>query len=172
MHKRELPELSQRLSQLADALGGKAPSPAGLLVWGDALSECERDDVLNALSDWPKSHAKMPVPAEMLKACRERAAARREQQAGDDLRAEKSAPGLRAAFQNADSEIARRELAKIKHILSDCHPGLVAGSFAPISGRPNADPKDWARVLRVKHESGETLSLYQIEAYKGALGLQ
>lgn len=71
MHKQEIPELSQRLAQLADALGGKAPSPAGLLVWGDALSECRTDDVKAVLTDWPKSHTKMPSPAEVLKRCRE-----------------------------------------------------------------------------------------------------
>lgn len=70
MQKQELPELAQRLSQLADALGGKAPSPAGLLVWGDALSECRFDDVRSALTDWPKSHQKMPTPVEILKICR------------------------------------------------------------------------------------------------------
>lgn len=130
MHKHELPELSQRLAQLADALQGKAPSPAGLLVWGDALSECARDDVLAVLSDWPKSHAKMPLPNEVLKLCRERVSARIESRAAEyakDNHKPWSPQELRGS-----SEVARRELAKIRAILA----------------KPKRGPKEWAtRIL-------------------------
>src|SRR5512139_402776 len=107
MHKQELPELSQRLAQLADALGGKAPSPAGLLVWGDALAECKTDDVKATLTDWPKSNTRMPSPADVLKRCRELAAARREAQ--DAIERAKGG-GLEKVFANATTDVAKSAL--------------------------------------------------------------
>ena len=35
----------------------------------------------------------------------------------------------------------------------------------------DVDPKEWARVLRVRHESGENLCQAQIDAYRAALGI-
>lgn len=167
MHKQELPELSSRLSQLADALGGKAPSPAGLLVWGDALAECRTDDVKAVLTDWPKSHTKMPSPAEILKSCRELAAARRE--AAEAIERAKGGGGLEKVFANANTEVARAALKGILEMLADCKPGLVAGTFHPISGRPDADHKAWAKKLKARHEAGESLSPQQIQMYRSAL---
>ena len=36
----------------------------------------------------------------------------------------------------------------------------------------DVDPKEWARVLRVKHESGENLCQAQIDAYRAALDIK
>jgi len=36
----------------------------------------------------------------------------------------------------------------------------------------DVDPKEWARVLRVRHESGENLCQAQIDAYRAALGIK
>lgn len=171
MNKNELPELSQRLAQLSDALGGRTPSPAGLLVWGDALAECRMEDVQAALTDWPKKHGKMPVPADILKIARERVSERVENQAKRDALAT-DGKALAPVFRAADSAVARRELAKIKEILKDCHGGLVAGTFRHIAGNSSMDPKDWARVLRVRHESGEQLGVMQIRNYRAALNLE
>ena len=169
MTKSDLPELSQRLSQLADALGGRPPSPAGLLVWGDALSECWVDDVQIALSEWPKKHTKMPAPADVLKLARERVSNRVESQVKRD--AMEDGKALAPAFKAANSAVARRELAKIKEILKDCRGGFVAGTFTHISGNSSMDPLGWARVLRVRHESGEQLGVMQIRNYRAALNL-
>lgn len=168
MHKHEIPELSQRLSQLADALSGRAPSPAGLMVWADALDSVDFDDVRAALTDWPKRNVKMPAPSDIRKSAMERVSTRIE----ETSRRNNASPGFDPEGWNPTSEVGRRELAKMRDILSDSSPGLVAGSFHHIGGRPNADHKEWARVLRVKHESGESLSLTQIAAYKGALGIE
>lgn len=80
MQKHELPELAKRLTQLAEALQGRAPGASGLVVWLDALEECPFADVQSVLTDWPKSNARMPVPADVLKLCRERMSRRIEQQ--------------------------------------------------------------------------------------------
>lgn len=60
-------------------------------------------------------------------------------------------------WNKGDPAVAADQLAKI------------ADSIAAING---LDPKDWARVLRVQHEGGATLSPAQIAAYRGALGLE
>ncbi len=70
MQKTDLPQLEERLKELSEALGGKPPSKAALKVWLDALTEFQTDDVWWVLTDWPKSHAKAPLPAEVLKLCR------------------------------------------------------------------------------------------------------
>jgi hypothetical protein len=171
MNKSDLPELSQRLSQLADALGGRSPSPAGLLVWGDALQECRMDDVQAALSDWPKKYSKMPVPADILKIARERVSTRVEELAAQNAVGPDKA--LRAVFTApVDSRIARRELAKMKEILSDCTGGYTARTWRQIAGNSSLPPLDWAHVLRVRHESGEQLSLMQIANYRAALRIE
>jgi len=36
----------------------------------------------------------------------------------------------------------------------------------------DVDPKEWARVLKVKHESGENLCQAQIDAYRAALDIR
>jgi len=169
MTKSELPELSQRLAQLADALGGRSPSPAGLMVWGDALAESRMDDVQAALSDWPKRYSKMPVPADILKIARERVSDRVETEA--KRHATEEGKVLGRVFKAANSAVARRELAKIKEILKDCHGGLVAGTWRHIAGNSSLDHLEWARVLRVRHESGEQLGVAQIRNYRLALNL-
>ena len=116
MQKQELPELSQRLSQLADALGGKAPSPAGLLVWGDALNECRFDDVKVALSDWPKKNIKAPAPADILKVCRERVSIRIEDE----------------ARRNAEWKSARHFLRKAGKSFA---PGANSGGYGTLAHR-------------------------------------
>lgn len=59
-------------------------------------------------------------------------------------------------------------LDRIKKILAGCTGCVVAGTWRHISGA-NVDPRDWARVLRVRHESGEYLGVAQIDAYRAAL---
>lgn len=153
MNKSELPELSQRLAQLADALGGRAPSPAGLMVWGDALQECRTDDVKIALSDWPKKNVKMPSPADILKVCRSETSRRLEDEAEQNRRA---APTLKGALRSAADGPTETGRAALREILS-------------ILKSPKPDPKDWARVLKVREESGETLDSHQSRMWREAL---
>jgi hypothetical protein len=113
MTKHELHELANRLTQLADALNGKPPSPAGLLVWLDALGELPLATVLAVLSDWPKANSRMPVPADILKLGRDRVSNSVEKRSERD----KQTPGFSVDRLNPNSPIARAELAKIQQIL-------------------------------------------------------
>ena len=50
--------------------------------------------------------------------------------------------------------------------------GYVAGTFQHIGGKgPEADHREWAKILKAKHEAGEHLGTRQIAAYREALGL-
>lgn len=68
----DITELSRRLCELADALNGKHPTSAAMKVWFDALQDVAVSDVLHVLTEWPKTHVKPPVPAEVLRLCRDR----------------------------------------------------------------------------------------------------
>lgn len=152
MRPTDLPELERRLTDLADALGGRAPSKAALRVWLDTLAECTMPDVSSVLTDWPKSHAKPPLPAEVLKACRDRLSDRIERQAAvdreagktfsvDRLKGDPNSPAYRA-FQAALAELKRK---------------------------PKPGPKDWAWRLREKEIRGEFLYPVQRENWRAAL---
>lgn len=189
MEKHEVPLLSQRLAQLAEVLDGKAPSPAALLVWLDALKHVRMDDVQAAISDWPKKHTKMPVPADIVKLAGERTSARVEA-AGVRNRESTGAVADMAhpVRHNPNSPVAKAELAKINDMLADCKGGLVAGHFRQAAGNSEMDPKGWAKTLRlaeqiqetyphepekwkVAHLDGKRLLPIQREMWRDALGM-
>ena len=72
MRKDDLSRLGDRLGELADYYGLKAPTPKALLVWGDALEAVQWADVAPVLTDWPKSHARFPSADAILNIARDR----------------------------------------------------------------------------------------------------
>jgi hypothetical protein len=156
MRKSELPELSTRLAQLADALASRAPSTAGLAVWLDALAECAMADVLAVLVDWPKSHAKMPLPADVLRLCRDRMTDRTERQAAEfakSARAQWSPEKLRGDTASPQYLAFRRALATGKR-------------------RERPHPKAWAHKLRDREAAGEQLLSTASDAWRAALRME
>lgn len=151
-------ELARRLANLADALGAKAPGASGLAVWLDALSECDGSDVWAVLVDWPKSHAKMPLPVEVLKAAREAAAARRE----------RIAEGERKAADVAAKRLAQTMDGEFAGAKSDAWKAAQR-AIAEIRKRPKPSGKDWAYALRDKDARGEFLYPAQRENWRAAL---
>jgi regulator of protease activity HflC (stomatin/prohibitin superfamily) len=169
VRREELAIVAERLSELAEVLGGKAPSAKALPVWLDALAECPIDDVKFAFTDWPKRAVKMPAPADILKACRERMSARAEREGQQErIEGKALAPIYR---RQGTSEAELKAKAEIRAILAGCSRGFIAGTFQHIGGRNSADPLEWARVLRVRHEAGEILGSMQVANYRSALGL-
>ena len=126
MQKHDLPDLAKRLAELADALQGKAPSAAGILVWLDALGECSADDVRAVLSDWPKSHGKMPMPNEVLKLARDRLSGRIERTAAENAKDNRK-PWSPDALRGS-TEVGKEHLRRIKAALA----------------RPKPSRKEWA----------------------------
>lgn len=158
MQKHELPELAGRLAQLADALGGRAPSPAGLLVWLDALAECSMPDILAVLTEWPKRHHKMPLPAEVLAQARARLSERVESQAEKNRREAPSLADMIAGLRRNMSDEAKAAREQIADWLKS-------------SGANGRNWRAWARELKAREEAGEPLSEVQREAWRTALRL-
>jgi hypothetical protein len=167
MQKHELAALSTRLTELADALGARAPGAGGVVVWGDALSGHSFDDVQNALTDWPRRNTKMPAPADIVKVCGERQGNRIERQAA----ANRESAGSFDGVPNPNSVVAKFEVLRMREILSDCHGGFVGGNFEHIAGNSAMDAKLWAKKLQIKEALGEDVSPTQASAWREALGM-
>lgn len=152
----DLPELDRRLSELADAFGTRPPSKGALNVWLDALKECQFDDVKSVLSDWPKSHAKAPLPAEVLKACRTMMSERIERQAEINRQTAPTIADLVEGLKrnlSPESKKAREEIA-----------ARLASANSKVK-----DHKAWAKKLKARDESGEQLLECQRNAWREAL---
>jgi hypothetical protein len=131
MHREQTDMLMMRLLELSQAgLVGKVPGPKGGVVWLDALKHFTMPDILSVLTDWPKFNSRMPVPADIVAACR-----------GRELRRFTSqvSKALEGVWDGGDSEVARRELAKIKNILKDCDGLPVAGTWHHVAGNSKMD---------------------------------
>lgn len=151
MQRSDLPMLEDRLQQLADALGGRAPSAAGLLVWLDALKEVHFDDVKAALSDWPKSNVRMPAPAEILKATREATSRLIEARAAEFSKGNRAPVPAPKGDPNSPAYLAFK------------------AAMVELKKRPRPQGKDWAWKLREREISGEELLPVQRENWRSAL---
>ena len=69
-----------------------------------------------------------------------------------------------------DQEVGAAALGNIRGQLSNGKRGLICGTFHHIG--IDIDSMEWARVLRVRHESGEPLNTAQIDLYRSALRLE
>lgn len=157
MQKFDVPQVQQRLTELAGALGGKAPTPSAMQVWLDALAECHVDDVKAALADWSKEHTRMPAPADILRAARTRLSDRVEEE----------------SRRNNASALRPEDLRPRTHPAEDPQAWAAYQQFCRkfrtlLANRPA--PKAWAYALRAKEEAGEPLLLIQREKWRMALG--
>lgn len=154
MKPQDLKVLKTRLDELAAYFDKREPTAAALKVWNDALEECQLDDVLCVLTDWPKSHRQMPLADEVLKLCRSLLSARVERQAEIDRNNAGTLAELVAGLRDnlsPQSAMARDEIrcwAQVKRNLS---------------------PKAWARKLKERESAGEVLSDVQRLAWREAL---
>ena len=138
----DLKALETRLNELSEALGGRPVSAGALKVWRDTLAECAFSDVLFVLTDWAKSHAKAPLPSEVLRLARDRRSQSIEDQAKRDA---VGAPEFAPEKFVANTDIAHRAMAEIRKILSV----------------PKPDPRIWASRLRDRKQAGEKLTWAQ-----------
>lgn len=124
----DIPMFTAAVLELADALGHRAPTPAGMTVWLQTMKEFPFPDVRTQLDAWAKRSTKMPAPADLWKACNDARTERIEQQAKvDGVRHQREAD---AAFKRSDKlGLALRALAVS---LRDQLP---------------RDPKEWAHSL-------------------------
>ncbi|HSV73525.1 MAG TPA: hypothetical protein VLH79_07185 [Chthonomonadales bacterium] len=149
----DTPALALRLAHLADVLGARAPSSAALALWADALAECAAADAFATLADWPRSNARMPTPADILRITRERISERIERTAADHARANRQ-PWSVERLRSAPGSTAHVDaLAAIRRALA----------------QPRPHPRAWAERLRDREHAGETLGYQQRRLWRAAL---
>ena len=78
-------------------------------------------------------------------------------------------------FRDLCRAAPRAELLKVTHQPKP-DPEKVAEVVGVVKSKltqlPKADPKDWARKLKARHDKGEKLAAHQIAAYRQALGFE
>jgi len=135
--------LHERLTELADALGAKAPGEAGVKAWYIALKDFPIDEVVDALDTWLRTKPKMPAPADVRSILAGRLSDRIERQAIKD----KLEFAQGAARILGDPQIARLHLQRIWTILKNSRPH---------------DPDDWWHRIIGRWRLGESLEYAQI----------
>jgi hypothetical protein len=72
MNEQQIAQLQQRLQELADAYGAREVTAGAVRVWHDALKPYSYPLIQGVLTDWPKTHSKMPVPSDIVEICEKR----------------------------------------------------------------------------------------------------
>lgn len=67
MQKHDLENLASALNGLAEVFDKKPVTQKAVEIWFDTLREFAAERVIGLLLAWPKTHGKMPLPAELWK---------------------------------------------------------------------------------------------------------
>jgi len=76
MKQSEMQQVGARLAELAEFYDRKPPTPNALKVWADAFTGCSLADVMDVLTDWPRSKRAFPIASEVVEGCQARNAER------------------------------------------------------------------------------------------------
>lgn len=136
MDRIQVKEMEARLRELAEYYGVKPPSAPALKIWYDVLGASYWPDVASAFTDWPKRSGSMPTADRIFKIANERVSERVEE---ESRRHRAEAGSFRLENLKPNSDVAYRELAKIKAILAS----------------PRPHPKAWAGKLVARHLAGD-----------------
>lgn len=112
MIKADIPTLAKQLNALAEVFDKKPVTPGALEVWFDTLRDFPCEQVMALLIGWPKSHSKMPVPAEVWKAMNEWSIEQRERKSALERQVPAFHPGVGGRQAEAFIEQMRRTLNK------------------------------------------------------------
>jgi len=72
----EMQQVGVRLAELAEFYDRKPPTSNALKVWADAFTGCSLADVMDVLTDWPRSKRSFPIASEVVESCQARNAER------------------------------------------------------------------------------------------------
>lgn len=147
MNQSDLPTLRDRLTELAEALGGKAPGEGGVKAWLLALRDFAMPDVTDALDQWLRTKTKMPAPADVRLILAGRLSDRIEAKAVAE-RAEFAA-GAKRIVSESQRRFARHQLDHIATILDSYR-------------KRDEDPDAWWHALIARWRKGEELEWMQM----------
>lgn len=154
----EYPAFTERLVQLADALGSRPPTQAGIALWVQTLKEFPFAEVSDQLDGWAKRSTKFPAPADVWKPCNEIRTARIE------------------ATAKSEAILFNRQ-AERTFVRSGEFGRRLRALLASMKDRPENDPKDWARIIHHRFindlpgNHGEPINQVQLEFACSALRL-
>lgn len=161
-------QVAARLGELAEFYDRKPPTPNALKVWADAFTGCACLDVMDCLTDWPRTKRAFPVASEIVEACRLRNAQRHESLS------KRGAEPMQLSPSDPDSPAYlkfKAWWAAFKANPPYCpYPDRI-GSFVRLGAvltdaisqlQPTDTDEWWRRILRA-HRRGEALKLAQLE---------
>lgn len=145
MNQSDIPTLRDRLTELAEALGSKAPGEGGVKAWLLALRDFPMPDVTDALDQWLRTKTKMPAPADIRSILASRLSDRVEQKAIAE--AAEFVIGGKRIISESQRRFARRQLDHIASILHAIR---------------HAEEDPWWHALVVRWRKGEDLEWIQL----------
>ncbi len=113
MQPHDAKPFAEALAGVFDALGARAPGPAGVEVWFRTLRPHPLGDVVGALDDWVTRNNRPPTPAALAEQLRDRGIDRREQQSERWKAEEHNGP-----YTMGRTETGRRALVKIRAMVA------------------------------------------------------
>lgn len=152
MNQSDIPVLSARLAELAEAVGSKPPGEGGVKAWLLALRDFPMPDVTDAFDQWLRTKTKMPAPADIRLILAGRLSDRIESKA----RAEQAefAAGAKRIVSDASRKLARSSFDRIARALE--------------AFRRDDDPDFWWHALILRWRAGEELLWVQMVNAKAA----
>jgi hypothetical protein len=168
MKQSEMQQVAARLGELAEFYDRKPPTANALKVWADAFTGCSLVDVMDVLTDWPRSKRAFPIAAEVVEACRALNLQRHQ------ALTKRAAEPMQALTRGDPSSPAYRDfkawLAEFKRNPPPCpHPDRI-GTFVRIGAllvdavqncEPN--PDHWWQSMITRWRAGENLLHVQRE---------
>ena len=128
-----------RIVDLAESFDRKPPGDAALRVWWSVLESLSSHAVCSALTQWARTKAKFPAPAEVYAIAADVDAEKREERlAAERATVERELKGMGATEQG------RRALA------------LIRDAIARRAADP-VDPRAWAHRILDRYVDGETV---------------
>lgn len=137
MQNADLPLLTERLTELAEAMGARPIAAKGMQMWFVTLREYPIHDVVDTLTNWARQQTKFPAPAQIVKILADR----------QSDRLEASARAASRVFQQ--THVAARD-PKLAKRLND----LAAHMRNPV----RQDPKAWAHRIYEEFVSGKSIN--------------
>lgn len=168
MKQSEMRQVTDRLNELAEFYDRKPPTAGALKVWADAFTGCSVIDVLDVLTDWPRSKRAFPIASEVVESCQARNAERHHalaKRSADPVLVPKPGNPNSPAYLQFKSW-----LAEFRRNPPPCpHPDRI-GSFVRVGAlltsvvadlEPNPDA--WWQTLITRWRSGEKLVWAQMQ---------
>jgi hypothetical protein len=169
MKHSEMQLVAVRLAELAEFYDRKPPTANALKVWADAFTGCTLVDVMDVLTDWPRTKRAFPIACEVVECCRELNA---ERHAALSRRRDEPIPEFKPSDPNSPAYARFKTwFAEFKRNPPYCpypdHIGTFVRVGAVLAGSLDhlqTNPDEWWQSILKRHADGDkTLTHAQVE---------